>query len=77
MELVRDRRTREPLAPFNGSSPEMNRFRKTLLDRGLFLYTHWHTVLMIPPLTITLEQLQEGFEIIDQALAVTDEAVRS
>ncbi|HLF74366.1 MAG TPA: aminotransferase class III-fold pyridoxal phosphate-dependent enzyme [Anaerolineales bacterium] len=75
LELVKDRGTREPLAPWNGSSPEMNALRKYCLDHGLFLYTHWHTVLIIPPLIITEAQLKEGFEVLDKALEVTDQAV--
>ena len=75
IELVRDRRTREPMAPYNGSSPEMIALRKSLSDQGIFVYTHWHTVLIIPPLIITEEQLQEGFKALDQALAITDAAV--
>lgn len=76
MELVRDRQTREPIAPFNGSSPEMAALRKYLLEHGVFLYTHWHTVLLIPPLIITPEQLQEGFSVLDRALEITDAAAR-
>jgi taurine---2-oxoglutarate transaminase len=72
LELVRSRQTREPVVPFNGSGPEMARLRKFLLDRGVFLYTHWHTVLLIPPLIITPQQLQEGFAVLDQALEITD-----
>jgi taurine---2-oxoglutarate transaminase len=76
LELVRDRRTKEPMAPFDGSSPEMTAFRKYLLDHGVYLYTHWHTALIIPPLIITEEQLEEGFEVLDEALKITDQAVR-
>ena len=76
LELVRDRKTREPMAPFNGSSAEMTALRKALLDNGLFAYTHWHTVLIIPPLIITEEQLQEGFAILDRALEITDRAAK-
>ena len=75
IELVRNRATREPLAPFNASSPEMERIRKFLLERGLFLYTHWHTLLILPPLIITEAQLAEGFTLIDEALAIADQAV--
>jgi len=39
------------------------------------MYTHWHTLLIIPPLIITEEQLAEGFAIIDKALSITDKAV--
>jgi taurine--2-oxoglutarate transaminase len=76
LELVRDRRTREPMAPYNGSSPEMVAFRKYMLDHGVYLYTHWHTVLIIPPLIITEEQLAEGFAILNKALEITDAALK-
>jgi len=76
LELVRNRRTKEPMAPYNGSSPEMAAFRKYMLDHGVYLYTHWHTVLIIPPLIITEEQLQEGFAVLDKALEITDAVVK-
>ncbi len=75
IELVRDRKTKEPMAPWNGSSSEMAAFKKYCLEHGLFLYTHWHTVLIIPPLIISEEQLEEGFEVLDKALEITDKAV--
>jgi taurine--2-oxoglutarate transaminase len=75
IELVRDRKTREPMAPWNGSSPEMAALKKYCTDHGLFLYTHWHTVLIIPPLIIDEEQLQEGMAVLDKALEITDMAV--
>ena len=76
IELVRDRRTKEPLAPYNNTSPEMTAFRKFVLDRGVYLYTHWHTILIIPPLIIDENQLTEGFSVIDEALAITDKVIR-
>ena len=74
VELVRDRNTKEPLAPFGNGSPEMAAIRKFILGHGVFVYTHWHTVLIIPPLIITKEQLEEGFEVLDQALQIADKA---
>jgi taurine--2-oxoglutarate transaminase len=76
IELVKDRKTKEPLAAWNSSSPEMTAFRKTCLEHGLYLYTHWHTVLIIPPLPITEAQLQEGFSVLDKALEATDKAAK-
>jgi len=76
LELVKDRKTKEPMAPWNSSSPEMMALKKYCLDNGLFLYTHWHTVLIVPPLIITEEQLKEGFEVLDKALEITDKAIR-
>jgi len=76
LELVKDRKTKEPMSPWNGSSPEMAALKKYCADQGLFVYTHWHTVLIIPPLIITEAQLQEGMDILDQALEITDKAVK-
>ena len=73
IEVVKDRKTREPAAPWNGSSQEMAALRKFCLDQGLFVYTHWHTILIIPPLIITEEQLKAGFSVLDKALEITDE----
>lgn len=76
IEIVRDRKTKEPMAPWNGSSPEMTAVRKFCTDNGLFLYTHWHTLLIIPPLIITEAQLQEGMDVLDRALEISDQAAR-
>ncbi len=74
LELVRNRQTREPMAPFGGNSQEMADLKKYMLDHGVFVYTHWHTVLLLPPLIITPDQLAEGFAVLDEALAITDKA---
>src|SRR6185503_1618449 len=42
VELVKDRRTKEPMAPFNGSSPEMARLAAYFKQHGLYVYSHWH-----------------------------------
>lgn len=76
IELVKDRKTKEPLAPWNSSSPEMSALKKYCTDHGLFVYTHWHTVLIIPPLIITEAELKEGMDILDKALEITDQAIK-
>ena len=74
LELVKSRDTNEPMSPFNTTNKEMNKFREFCLDNGLFLYTHWNTVLIIPPLIINEKQLNEGFKILDEALSIIDKA---
>jgi len=74
IELVKDRNTKEPMAPWNRSSPEMVSLRKYCLEHNLYVYTHWHTVLIIPPLIINEAELQEGFSVLDKALEITDKA---
>jgi taurine---2-oxoglutarate transaminase len=76
LELVRNRETREPLVPFNagGEAAEpMTRVMKACLDRGLYPFVHWNVFAITPPLNITREELDEGLEILDEALAVADE----
>jgi taurine---2-oxoglutarate transaminase len=75
LELVRNRETGEPMAPFNGSSPEMQALLRCLLDNGVYTLLHWNQVMTNPPLCITEAQLAEGFEVLDQALEITDKAV--
>jgi taurine---2-oxoglutarate transaminase len=75
LELVRNRRTLEPLASFNGTSPEMKAIGQALLDAGLFTFVRWNTVMTNPPLCITEDELDEGFEILDAALEIGDRAV--
>lgn len=76
IELVRDRRTKQPMSSFNQVSPEMAAFKKFLLDQGLFIYVHWNTLLIIPPLIITPEQLAEGFSVIERGLDITDSSAK-
>lgn len=76
IELVRNRTTKEPMAPWNQSSPAMAAFKKYCLDHGLFIETHWHTALVIPPLIISHEQLADGFKVLDEALKITDRAAQ-
>jgi taurine--2-oxoglutarate transaminase len=75
IELVRDRRTMDPLAPFNGTSPEMKAIGQALLDAGMYTFVRWNTIMTNPPLCITEAQLDEGFEILDSALEIGDRAV--
>jgi taurine--2-oxoglutarate transaminase len=76
VELIRDATTREPMAPFNGSSPEMAALDARLRADGLYTMQHWDSFFTNPPLCITEQQLDEAFAIIDAALEVTDAAVR-
>ena len=78
LELVKDRETREPLVPFNATGKDLApvaQMAKAALDRGLYLMTHWNVVMVCPPLNITIEELDEGISILDEALAVADEFV--
>jgi taurine---2-oxoglutarate transaminase len=76
VELVRSREPLTPLAPFNGTSPEMVALGKFFRQEGLYTLVRWNYFFTNPPLSITDAELREGFAIIDAALKVTDEALR-
>jgi taurine---2-oxoglutarate transaminase len=75
VELVRNRETLEPLAPFNGTSPEMQALGKYFRQEGLYTFVRWNTFFTNPPLCITEEELREAFAIIDKGLETTDRSV--
>ncbi len=77
IELVKDKLTREPAAPFGKSSPELIALKQYLLDHGVYLYTHWNIILLIPPLIITESELAEGFEVIEKAITITDKIAKN
>jgi taurine--2-oxoglutarate transaminase len=75
VELTRNRQTREPLAPFNGTSPEMAALGKFFRAEGLFTFLRWNYFFTNPPLCITESEMREAFAIIDRGLAIADRAV--
>ena len=75
VELIRDRATRAPMAPFNGTSPEMTALGAFFREHGLYTFVRWNYFFTNPPLSITEAELREGFAIIDRALSAPDQAV--
>ena len=74
-ELIRNRKTKEPMAPYNGASPEMAALGKFFREEGLYTFVRWNTFFSNPPLTITEAELKEAYAIIDRGLEITDKAV--
>lgn len=75
VELIRNRSTREPMAPFGAGSPEMTALNSFFRQEGLYTLVRWHTFFTNPPLSITERELNEGFDIIDRGLDIADRAV--
>jgi len=63
------------MAPFNGTSEEMQALSRFLRDQGLYTLVRWNSLYTNPPLCINEPQLREAFAIIDKALEITDRAV--
>ena len=68
VELVKDRTSMEPLAPFNGTSEPMKKLGRFFRDEGLYTFVRFNTFFTNPPLCITEEELRHGFDVIDRGL---------
>src|SRR4051794_40800187 len=68
IELVKDRTSMEPMAPFNGTSEPMLALGRFLRQEGLYTFVRWNTIMTNPPLVISEEDLAHGFDIIDRGL---------
>jgi taurine---2-oxoglutarate transaminase len=75
IDLVRSRDPWTPLTPFNGTSDEMKAIGKYFREHGLYTMLANNSIHTNPPLCIDETQLAEGFEIIDAALDIADQAV--
>jgi taurine---2-oxoglutarate transaminase len=69
VELVADRATREPLAPYGGSSRAVNAVVAECKRRGLLPFVNFNRIHLVPPLTTSALEVTEAIEILDDALA--------
>lgn len=76
IELVKNRRTREPMSEWNQpQSKPMMQIRAYLREHGLFTPVRWNWIFCAPPLVITNGQIDEALGVIDGALGIADAAV--
>ncbi len=76
IEVVKNRETKEPMAPFNATTSEMevmNKVAGKIKELGMYTFVRWNYIFTCPPLTITKEQIDEGLEIISKALEIADQ----
>ena len=70
IELVKDRTTKEPMAPFNAKPDEMlvmNKVAAKIKELGMYTFVRWNYIFSAPPLIVTKEQIDEGLAIISAA----------
>ncbi|MGH4001819.1 MAG: aspartate aminotransferase family protein [Pseudonocardiaceae bacterium] len=69
IEMVSDPQTREPLAPYGGTSSQMTAIVDACKRRGLLPMTNFNRIHLVPPLTVSDDEVREGIGILDEALA--------
>ncbi|WP_225726394.1 MULTISPECIES: aspartate aminotransferase family protein [unclassified Nocardia] len=72
LELVRDKATREPLAPYGGTGPAMTEVTAAARRAGLLLFVNFNRIHVVPPCTIDEAEVKEGLAILDQVLTIAD-----
>lgn len=78
IELVKNRETKEPMAPFNAKPAEMvvmNKVAAKIRELGMYTFVRWSYIFIAPPLCVTKEQVDEGMAIISEAIKIADENI--
>ncbi|HEX7415163.1 MAG TPA: aminotransferase class III-fold pyridoxal phosphate-dependent enzyme [Bacteroidia bacterium] len=76
IELVKNRKTKEPMAPWNAAPNQMeimNKVAAKINELGMYTFVRWNWIFIAPPLIITKDQVDEGLDIISKAIAIADE----
>jgi len=73
IELVKDKKTKEPLVPF-GADPRgaMKGIISSLAKKGFMTYSHENVIMVCPPLIITSAQIEEEMTKMDEVLSEVD-----
>ncbi|MFY9231927.1 MAG: aminotransferase class III-fold pyridoxal phosphate-dependent enzyme, partial [Candidatus Nanopelagicales bacterium] len=72
LDLVTNRETREPLAPYGGTSDAMNALVAACKSRGLMPFANFNRMHVVPPCTITEDEARAGLAILDEAFSEID-----
>ena len=78
IELVKNRDTKETMAPFNAKPDEMavmNKVAAKIKDAGMYTFVRWGFIFIAPPLCVTKEQVDEGLAIISEAIKIADQSI--
>ena len=70
LDLVTDRATKAPLAPYGGTSAAMTEIVTECKKRGLMPFNNFNRIHVVPPCNVTEQEVLEGIKILDEALAV-------
>ena len=75
IELVKNRKTKEPITPWNAAPEDMevtNKMAAKIRELGMFTFVRWNYIFIAPPLNVSKTEVDEGLKIISQAIAIAD-----
>ena len=71
LDLVKDKATRELIAPYGGASAAMDDLARAK-QGGLLPFTNYNRLHGVPPCTVSDDEAREGIAILDEALSAAD-----
>lgn len=75
IELVRNRKTKEPITPWNAKPEQMEATRKIaskIREAGMFTFVRWNWIFVAPPLNVSKDEVDEGLRILSEAMSIAD-----
>lgn len=72
LDLVKDRTTKEELAPYGGTSEAMGALGAAMKAEGLFPFMNYHRLHIVPPCTISAEEASDALVRLDRAFDAID-----
>jgi len=69
LDLVKNRETKEELAPYGGTSEAMGVLLGALKKRGVLPFANYHRLHVVPPCTVSAAEAKEGLAVLDEALS--------
>ena len=72
VELVKNRRSREPLAPWPAVHPSLSAFVKAARERGVSFAIRGNLIILAPPLVIGENELERALDIMNALLGELD-----
>ena len=76
IELVKNRKTKEPTTPWNAKPNEMEATLKMaakIRELGMFTFVRWNFIFIAPPLNVSKEEVDEGLEIVSKTISIADQ----
>ncbi len=76
IELVKNRKTKEPITPWNAKPNQMEatfKMAAKIRELGMFTFVRWNWIFIAPPLNVSKEEVDEGLKIISEAIAIADQ----
>lgn len=72
IDLVSNRETRAPLAPYGASSPAMNELVAACRKNGLMPFANFNRLQLVPPCNISETDAKLGLELLDKSISEID-----